>query len=313
MSEPVAQESQPMSAEMDRALADAVRAGEIMRHGREQTGMHVAALAVALKVPVHKLESLESGHLEVFPDAVFVRALASSVCRTLKIDPAPVLALLPQNPTPRLSSHDGINASFKPGATKLASSSSGPGSRKVAVTVLILLVAAVALIFVPRGWLERFSNPSSNTVISEPVPERSQAGISTDGGGTPAVAASEPVSTLPLEAVNGTRPVPSTAPALAAASSIALPAAVAGFEGVAADQNPLVIRARGESWVQVRSSTSGTVFQRVLTNGETVTVPGTPPWTVVIGKADATEVTVRGKPMDLKAIARENVARFEVK
>ncbi|WP_245783490.1 helix-turn-helix domain-containing protein [Paracidovorax konjaci] len=302
-----------MSAEMDRALADAVRAGEILRQGREQAGMHVAALAVALKVPVHKLESLESGHLEVFPDAVFVRALASSVCRTLKIDPTQVLALLPQNPTPRLSSHDGINASFKPGATKLASSSSTSGSRKVVATVLVLLVAAVALIFVPRDWLERLSNPSSNTVISEPVPERSQASISTDVAGTAAVAASEPASALPLEAISSARSVPSIAPALAAAASIASPAAVAGSEAVAVDHNPLVIRARGESWVQVRSSTSGTVFQRVLTNGETVTVPGTPPWTVVIGKADATEVSVRGKPMDLKAIARENVARFEVK
>jgi len=34
---------------------------------------------------------------------------------------------------------------------------------------------------------------------------------------------------------------------------------------------------------------------------------------VVIGKADATEVFVRGKPFDLAPVTRENVARFEVK
>jgi len=34
---------------------------------------------------------------------------------------------------------------------------------------------------------------------------------------------------------------------------------------------------------------------------------------VVIGRADATEVFVRGKPFDLAAVSRDNVARFEVK
>ena len=42
-----------------------------------------------------------------------------------------------------------------------------------------------------------------------------------------------------------------------------------------------------------------------------VNVPG--PLTVVIGRADATEVFVRGKPFDLAGVSRENVARFEVK
>ncbi len=100
MSEPVAQDAQISSAEVERALADAAAAGAMLRQAREQAGMHVAALAVSLKVPVHKLEALEVGDLGVFPDAVFVRALVSSICRTLKIDAAPVLALLPQNQAP---------------------------------------------------------------------------------------------------------------------------------------------------------------------------------------------------------------------
>jgi cytoskeleton protein RodZ len=37
------------------------------------------------------------------------------------------------------------------------------------------------------------------------------------------------------------------------------------------------------------------------------------PLAVVIGRADATEVVVKGKPFDLVPVTRENVARFEVK
>jgi cytoskeleton protein RodZ len=88
-------------------------AGQILKGARERAGLHVAALAVSLKVPVKKLEALEADRLDLLPDAVFVRALASSVCRTLKIDPAPVLTLLPQTAVPKLGTEEyGINAPF---------------------------------------------------------------------------------------------------------------------------------------------------------------------------------------------------------
>jgi cytoskeleton protein RodZ len=64
-------------------------AGTLLREARMEAGLHIAALAVALKVPVAKLEALEADNFAVLPDTVFVRALASSVCRTLKIDSAP--------------------------------------------------------------------------------------------------------------------------------------------------------------------------------------------------------------------------------
>lgn len=55
------------------------------------------------------------------------------------------------------------------------------------------------------------------------------------------------------------------------------------------------------------------VLQRNLASNETVSVSGTLPLAVVIGRADATEVFVRGKPFELGPVSRENVARFEVK
>ena len=54
-------------------------------------------------------------------------------------------------------------------------------------------------------------------------------------------------------------------------------------------------------------------LQRNLAAGESVSVAGQMPFAVVIGRADATEVFVRGKPFDLTTVSRENVARFEVK
>src|SRR5687767_15686536 len=93
---------------------DGITAGVLLRRAREAAGLHVAALAVALKVPVRKLEALEEDRYDLLTDAVFVRALASSVCRTLKIDPQPVLDRLPQTTVPRLARDvDSINAPFR--------------------------------------------------------------------------------------------------------------------------------------------------------------------------------------------------------
>ena len=70
--------------------------GAMLRAARERQGLHIAALAAAIKIPQRKLEALESDRHDELLDATFTRALAMTVCRALKIDPAPVLAQLPQ-------------------------------------------------------------------------------------------------------------------------------------------------------------------------------------------------------------------------
>lgn len=88
--------------------------GELLRVARETAGVHIAALAGALKVPVSKLEALESDNFSALSDAVFARALASSICRILDLDPVPVLKLMPKNQSPSFSvASSDINTSFK--------------------------------------------------------------------------------------------------------------------------------------------------------------------------------------------------------
>ena len=50
-----------------------------------------------------------------------------------------------------------------------------------------------------------------------------------------------------------------------------------------------------------------------MTNGETLSVSGDTPLAVVVGRADVMDVEVRGKTLSLATLAKENVARFEVR
>ncbi len=77
------------------APAEAASAGALLRRAREAAGLEIGTLAATIKVAQRKLEALEEDRFDQLPDAVFTRALALTVCRALKIDAAPVLALLP--------------------------------------------------------------------------------------------------------------------------------------------------------------------------------------------------------------------------
>ena len=290
--------------------------------------MHIAALAVALKVPVSKLEALESDNYESLPDTVFVRALASSVCRTLKLDPAPVLARLPQSQSPRLAADpSGLNAPVKrtagkSGSSGSSSSFSAPASRSVVWVVLALLVGALALVFYPRhpAQPDPAGGTSSETAAVAPK-QPSEVTEPPTSSSAEAVAAAAPAP-VPAPAASGAS-VPAamrsgalTASAAASALNSASAATAASVPASASAVQPadvLVLRARAQSWVQVRDGSGTLALQRNLTAGESVSVAGSPPFAVVVGRADATEVFVRGKPFDMTTVSRENVARFEVK
>jgi len=55
------------------------------------------------------------------------------------------------------------------------------------------------------------------------------------------------------------------------------------------------------------------VLRKLMEPGETAGATGALPLSVTVGNVKETEVQVRGKPFDLAAVSRDNVARFEVK
>jgi len=303
-------------------MAGGRTAGTLLREARMEAGLHIAALAVALKVPVAKLEALESDNFAVLPDTVFVRALASSVCRTLKIDPAPILALLPQSKSPRLvAGNAGINAPVKGSSSSAGNGSFAPassGGKKswaIAVVVLALLAGALAIMFVPADRNPFGGSAGEETPASPPVAaQEPQAPVAAASG--PAAVPPPAAAVVAAPAATPAAPVPAASPSAAVAASAATPAVAASTPEAAAAASAssvLTLSARGASWVQVRDAGGTIALQKNLAVGESVAVSGTLPLAVVIGRADVTDVFVRGKPFALTTVSRDNVARFEVK
>ena len=300
-------------------------AGQLLRAMREDAGVHIAALAMTLKVAVERLEALEADNYGAFSDKVFMRALAAGACRALKRDPAPVLALLPGAGPAALRMDTGINATFRDRSPRgsFSGGNEPPRSRLLVVAVAVLLIGALGIALWPadfrlaslwsdRDAPEQTAPPNAPATVAEPVASGAEAApsagseIPTTSFGVPATVV-EPA--LPASAPVATPAAPAAASVPAAAAA---PAPAEATAAAAAPAAVLELRATAPSWVQVRSG-GAVVLQKTLAAGESAPVPGSPPRSVVIGKADVTQVVVRGQPFDLAPVTRENVARFEVK
>ena len=297
----------------DTANSDAPRP-VLLRQAREAAGLHIAALAAALKVPVKKLEALEAGRYDELPDMVFARALASSACRQLKVDPAPILEQIPAGVTPQLGdSGMAINTPFKAASGGAPANPVGWLSRPAVLAAIALMLGALVLVFLPD--MATVSEPEASAPLGDAAPSPSIAPVFSEPvqGATPDTAPQE----QPAEAggtgvalapalISG---LPTASPSVAAQTT---PSATATAE--AADASKLLmIRATGDSWVEVTNGTGVVVIQRMLKSGDVVDFSAAPPYTVVVGRVDNAEVVVRGRAFDATSFARNGVARFEVK
>nr|WP_295771260.1 RodZ domain-containing protein [Rhodoferax sp.] len=336
-----------------------ITAGSMMRNAREAAGLHVAALAVSMKIPVKKLEALEADRLDLLHDAVFVRALAASVCRALKIDPAPILSKLPLNIVPRLNPDErGINAPFHSPSNAAGMAIPALLSKPSTLVVLGLVVAGIAVFFFPEikvpDWAGELSSPSTKSSDAANQPQMGQPSMemveassepvasstfsasslpSARGTGNavvalPPVAVASNVEVLPpgQTPANPTQLVVASQPVVAASRPVAvasramapdsLPAVAASRPSsapVLSSAGMVVFKAKGSTWVKVVDSKGIVLLSKTIVDGEVVGASGATPLSVVIGRVDATDVVVHGKPFTLTGVSKDNVARFEVK
>lgn len=243
--------------------------GEMLRLAREAQGISLDHLASILKVTPAKLEALEQGRLDQLPDPAFARALAQTICRTLKIDPVPVLAGLP-SALPAGLGHDKpapLNQPFK--ETRLAPQifDRGEGSKlavwltpKYLAPVALLLAAAVVYLLPDSvqlpAWVQELRQPSeaaSAASAADAASDVSSAALpSMDMASVPDATASDAAS-----AVDGAA---SMASSVAAAASVApaapaVPPAVSPLGGAAS--LPVATQAAGATASLVAATVQG--------------------------------------------------------
>lgn len=300
-------------------------AGALLKAAREREGLHLAVLAATIKVSPAKLQALEQDRYEQLPNATFTRALAQSVCRSLKIDPRPVLALLPQLESPPL---EGAGARLNTPFHERPNRSDGAGlawaSKPMFWAGGLLLLAAVIVGLVPPSVIENLTAqvgigarpevetvsvalPASVAAVTTGVPAPPvDPGAASNTSTTAVVAPVDPAASV---AAAGTAPAASVAAAAPSAAPVVAPAPVP----VPVGSGLLRLSATADSWIEVLDAQGQAVFSRILARGEAVAVDAAPPLRVRVGNAAGTSVAFRGQSYDLAPYTRDNVARIELR
>lgn len=305
------------------APAAAVSAGALLRQARQAQGVALGDLAATLKVPVEKLQALEDEDWQRLPDVVFLRALAQTICRTLHLEAAPVLALLPQQKVTALAPQGGLNAPMRERGVPSILATNTKHSPWPWVVLLLIVLGGGGYLGVQwmapewvRGVSTTVSAPSDpagdSPLFSPAVPEEG------DGGGMGNMGDGAQAGEVPtVQAAALMQPAlpeeEGAQPGFAAPAPAAEPAAAPAAQAAASVSPVLRITAKGATWVQVLDAQQRLLIEKILQDGEVFSTSAPKPLTVAVGKADLATVEVNGAPFDVQAVARSNVARFEVK
>ena len=287
-------------------------AGALLRTAREKQGLHIAALAAAIKVSPRKLDALEHDRWDELPDATFTRALAQTVCRTLKVDARPVLDKLPPAaPQPLEPPQDfGLNEPFRdrPGRET-------PGLAAAAVRPMVwggaaLMLAAVLVYLLPADLWSRLTAlsaaaPAAPTPVAVPaaLPASAAVAMLAPASAAPAAVASAPEALASAPVAAGETVFSAPPPVVTTSAATPVANAASGL---------VQLRTSEASWIEVRDARGTTLLSRTVLPGESVGLDGNLPIRMTIGNAAATQVGFRGQPVDLTPRTRDNIARVEL-
>jgi cytoskeleton protein RodZ len=326
--------------------------GDALRRAREAQRISIEALAANIKVSVAKLEALESGRFAELPDANFTRALAMTLCRVLKVDPAAVLPGLPAaRPATLVSETPPLNQPFK-----ASRASMHLFDRSVDWAAFLkpkwlapagLLIAAAILYTVPGSsqwpeqvgaWFQTSPAVSSTDGLASDA-ETPEAAVQGEGQAPePEVPSMPPMDPAASQAPATSPPAVAAAPSEAASAdgralpplrldrsdttgAVTVPAAVPSASAivpVVASAPPvanslLSLRAQQATWVEIKDAQGNRLLGRLIQRDEAVDMSVPPPLTLRIGNAAGMTLSFKGQVVDLVPHTRNNVARLELK
>ena len=266
--------------------------GQQLQRARLDLGMSLESLSARLKVSVPRLQAFENNQFEKGHNLHSGRAMVASVARFLGLDAQALLAQLPQ-PTPQGPApgmHEAVGGFAKETRRTMLRDAPGPVSPVWWIALVLLLLAGLIYFYPQIAQIAQMGQAALTAAAPQPS--------------APAAPATQP------------EPQDAAVQAMPAASmpeAPALPTALdRGASTLKLAQPVLVFKARGSTWIEVTDAKGTVLLRRTLAASEAAEVLGDLPLVVVVGRADHTDVWLRGVLFSLETHTQDNVARFKV-
>jgi cytoskeleton protein RodZ len=301
MSEPeqfIAKTSGEEAIEYNEQTANQVPSvGAQLAYRRQQHGWSVDDVANQLKLAPRQIEAIEADNYAALPTIVMTRGYIRSYAKMLGLDPATILpSTVPVAAAQaQILGKQRSTTIFSESRLALAGRNRVP-YKWILGGIVLVLAGVLATQF---GALSGLRQSSAESVA--PHAASVTSGEASNAEPSPPLSAA-PSAALPAA---NTVPIVDAKPQLAV---VATPAAAA-----AAGANQLRLTFKQDSWVEIKRADKSTLFSRVGKAGSTETFDIDQPVFVVIGNLAGVDATLRGVALDLKAGAKSNVARLNLK
>ncbi|MBI1889051.1 MAG: helix-turn-helix domain-containing protein [Burkholderiales bacterium] len=333
--------------------------GAQLKAFREERGLTIEQVASQLNLASRQIQALENDNYAALPGLVIAKGFVRAYAKLLKVDAAPLVALVAQESGAHMDSlemqrafAESLSGSMLPEMKRKSPTS---GWRNGVLLAIVVLLGAFVVYQMGEGSFLS-SAPSTKTEIKSqpaavqtpvPVPQaNNEPSVSSNlpsslnatavASVPPASNVSEghrasesnqvksaasvpvqPLATPPASTIGTAANVKiaspaaagtNTSPAQTMANAAALPLAAP-----TPTQSNIVLKINQDSWIEIRRSDKTVLISRLVKAGSTEAFDLTKPATLVVGNAAGVDVVVRGKPLELKPIAKTNVARVELK
>lgn len=272
--------------------------GGMLRRQREQRGLSLQDVADELHLDRRVVETIEADHFLALGAPVYARGHLRKYAQLLELAPETVLASYES-----LSEGSRLAAPANPVPVIPPTTSDQRSSVWIALGALAVCVAALAI------W-KIAEPPESEPAAARPVrpPEPAPGALPAEQ-----VAAAE---SSPAPAAVASE-VPPQAPQVAQEAPLPEQPAVAPLvqtppTPVEAERVELVLDFTEASWVEVYDAAGGKLMFDIGQPGSPRKLSGSAPLTVLLGKADAVQVTADGQPIVVPRRAGRDAARFTV-
>ncbi|TMP11120.1 DUF4115 domain-containing protein [Pseudoalteromonas sp. S3178] len=285
-----------MNEENTQAQSEQPTVGQILKKHREQANVSIATIAAPLKLSELQVQRLENDEFALLGPITFVKGYIKNYCRELKVDSAPIIAMMPAPPEPTKPAN---MQSFSRRTEKEAND-----SRLMLFSYLILaiVIGSSAL------WFWQNATPieeqtSNINVENSKMSERQAA--------QPTVLQQEQQAQIDDESLLTPQSTLATSETLTPQTPVeAVPAAQQ--EQNTDNLSTIVMNFNDESWVEIYDGEGEKVAFGVKKAGYKMTVSGTPPFSVVLGKHDVVSITLNGEPIDISAFPKNRLAKFKL-
>jgi cytoskeleton protein RodZ len=283
--------------------------GQILRSARLEQDLTIEQLATELRIEAKQLNALEENRFERIGVPVFIKGYLKQYGLRLGLDVPDLLALYYKQTTL-------ADIEIQPRRTIKLRDERQITSWVLAAIVLVALVVGLAAWWWSGGRFGAASGIQTTPVTTVPPAAEPAESQTPPPAAPPAVplertlpAVDPPAADPPPAEPGSSQPAPGELPAVAAVS-------VDG-EGGDADAEPAVgvpleLTFAEESWAEITDARGERLLFGLSAAGRNVSLRGEPPFMVVLGNADAVQLTVDGEPYAIPRSRQGNLARFAV-